>query len=562
MPRRIVIAIATLALVGAYGLTGLVRVHAQTLSTQVSEHLRQRLEAMEIPLTLSVAGEPIYASVLLPRFYAQRRFRAAWSDYGAPVPQVEALLHAIRDASYEGLDPQDYHLTAIESMIGEIRRHQERQEPLDPARLGDLDLLLSDALLTYGTHLLVGRTNPQVHDTTWFADNAGTELVDVLQRALDTDRVREALHSLVPPHAGYTRLRQALAWYRRIAADGGWPTIAAGPALRQGDRDQRVIALRSRLWTTGDLAVLSETGTADLFDATLEQAVQTFQQRHGLEDDGVVGPVTRAALNVPVEARLHQIVLNMERWRWLPRQLGPRYIQINIPDFTLAVMEYGQAVMTMRVVVGTPTQPTPVFSGTMTYLVLSPFWQVPPSIAKREILPRLRQNPEYLATHNMKVLQGWGAETRDIDPQSIDWATITRRNFRYRLRQEPGPENALGRVKFMFPNRYKVYMHDTPSRELFAKPVRAFSHGCVRLENPLALVEYVLRDDSRWTREEILAGIARGAEQYIRLPQSIPVHLVYRTTWIDTAGTVQFRPDIYGHDTPSEAAFCAVVSCG
>jgi murein L,D-transpeptidase YcbB/YkuD len=562
MPRRMVIAIATLALLVTCGLVGLVRAQAQALSTQMRQPLRQRLEATEMPRRLSVAGEPIYAAVLLPRFYAQRRFQAAWSDQGVLLPQVEALLRAIRDASYEGLDPQDYHLTAIDSIMAEIRQHQERQGPLDPARLVDLDLLLSDALLTYGTHLLVGRTNPQVHDTTWFVNNAGTDLVDVLQRALDTGHVLEALHHLVPPHAGYTRLRQALARYRHIAAAGGWPTIAAGPALHMGDREQRVMALRSRLRITGDLAGLSEPGAEDLFDATLEQAVQAFQQRHGLAGDGVVGSVTRAALNVPVEARLHQIALNMERWRWLPRRLGSRYILINIPDFTLAVMEDGQAVMTMRVVVGTPRRRTPVFSGTMTYLVLSPFWQVPASIAKKEILPRLRQDPEYLATHNMKVLQGWGTETREIDPQSLDWASMTRRNFRYRLRQAPGPENALGRVKFMFPNRYKVYMHDTPSRELFAKPVRAFSHGCVRLENPLALAEYVLQGDPRWSRAEILARIARGTEQYVRLPQSIPVHLVYRTAWVNAAGTVQFRPDIYGYDTLSETTFCAAVSCG
>jgi murein L,D-transpeptidase YcbB/YkuD len=252
----------------------------------------------------------------------------------------------------------------------------------------------------------------------------------------------------------------------------------------------------------------------------------------------------------------------MERWRGFPRKLGPRYIQVNIPDFMLDVIERGQSVLRMRVVVGNPRQRTPIFSDTMTYLVLSPYWHIPSSIARREILPRLRQDPEYLATHNMKVLQGWGAEVREIDPQTIDWSTMTARNFRYRLRQEPGPKNALGRVKFMFPNRYNVYMHDTPSRALFAKSMRAFSHGCIRLEDPLALAEYVLRGDPHWTRTAILAAIARRVAWHIRLPEPIPVHLVYWTAWVTPEGKVQFRTDIYGYDQPQETTFCGATPCG
>ncbi|HZC01403.1 MAG TPA: L,D-transpeptidase family protein, partial [Gammaproteobacteria bacterium] len=271
-------------------------------------------------------------------------------------------------------------------------------------------------------------------------------------------------------------------------------------------------------------------------------------QRHGLAADGVVGASTLAALNVPVGARIRQIELNMERWRWLPQDLGERYILVNIANFALDVVENGQSVLTMRVVAGKPTRRTPFFSAQMTYVVLSPHWYVPPTIAIQDKLPLIRRDPKYMARQNLKIFSdGPGGATR-VDPRAIDWSSVSARNFPYRLRQDPGPRNALGRVKFMFPNSYHVYLHDTPSRELFARAERAFSSGCIRLEKPIELAEYLLRDDPRWSRQSILSSIDRGREQVVHLPAPIPVHLFYWTTWMSDEGVVHFRKDIYERD--------------
>jgi murein L,D-transpeptidase YcbB/YkuD len=251
---------------------------------------------------------------------------------------------------------------------------------------------------------------------------------------------------------------------------------------------------------------------------------------------------------VPVEERVRQIEVNLERWRWLPEDLGQRYILVNIANFELEVVEKSKPVMIMQVVVGKPYWRTPVFSDRMTYLVLSPYWHIPPSIAVKDKLPLIRKDHTYLATYDIKVFQGWGAETREIDPQTIDWSKVTAKDFNYRLRQEPGPLNALGRVKFMFPNKFNVYLHDTPSRELFGKTVRTFSSGCIRIEKPIELAEYLLGGDAKWTRENILAAIDRRVEQTVRLPEPMPVHLLYWTAWSDEEGSIQFRGDIYGRD--------------
>jgi murein L,D-transpeptidase YcbB/YkuD len=528
-------------------------VYAQSLSDQVDELVRTRIEMAGVPPKIEVTDELIYSSMVLPLFYERRAYRPAWSGDSGPLSQIDDLVTAIGHADREGLRPADYHLDRLQTTLGEIRKNQQKNLPFNPHRLADLDLLATDAFLILGSHYLVGRINPETIDPEWMANRREADLAVVLQKALDANRIKATLEDLLPQQPGYGRLKEALQKYRDLAARGGWPSVPEGPKLQRGDRGPRVALLRSRLVSEGVLHQ-GDSVEAELFDNLLDEAVRQFQQRHGLDTDGVVGPVTLGALNVSAQDRVRQIEVDLERWRWLPQELGQQYILVNIANFELDVVEGGQPVLVMKVVVGKDYRRTPVFSDKITYLVLSPCWNVPPSIAVEDKLPLIKKDPGYLAKQNMKLIGGGGAEAKEIDPMTVDWSKITAQNFNYRLRQDPGPSNALGRVKFMFPNKFNVYLHDTPSRELFAKPERTFSSGCIRLEKPIELAQYLLRDAPKWSRENILAAIDKRAEQTVQLPKKVPVHLLYWTAWVTEDGAAHFRKDIYGRDKLVAAA--------
>ncbi|UCD84126.1 MAG: L,D-transpeptidase family protein [Deltaproteobacteria bacterium] len=482
----------------------------------------------------------------LPRFYEQRGYQPAWIDDSGLKPQVEGLVRMLRAAAQEGLNPLDYHLTEIEAKREAIRADRRR---VNPDRLTELDLLLTDAYLLYGYHLLAGKVNPETIDPEWFIARRKADLVTILQNALDSNQVEASLRSLLPSHSGYYALRGALAAHRAIAAQGGWAAVPDGPGLRKGDRDPRVESLRVRLTAAGDLET-KEVFDKELFDEDLDRALQKFQGRHGLNSSGGLNANTLTALNLPAEVRVRQIMVNMERCRWLPQDLGEQYIMVNIANFELDVVEADRVVMTMRVVVDRPYRRTPVFSDMITYLVFCPYWHVPKGIAAADILPQLRRDIGYLTQNNIKVFPEWGPESKEIDPTGVDWFRVNSGNLNYRFRQEPGPSNALGRIKFMFPNKFNVYLHDTPSRELFAVSERTFSSGCIRIERPLDLAEYLLRDEPGWKREKIIAVIEKNVEQTKRLPRPVTIHLLYLTAWAENDGRVQFRNDIYLRDEP------------
>jgi len=534
------------------------RTAMQTIPVQrdtLNDLLRHRIETAGIPARLAIRGELIHASVMLPLFYERRLYVPAWCGVNGPLPYVDDFVQAVREADLEGLTAADYHLERIEAALKTVRRNPSTGKSFNPRQLVDLDLLLTDAFLIYGSHLLAGKVNPETIDAEWFANRRDRDLVKVLQNALDSNRIDQSLKRLHPPQAGYERLRSALARYREIAANGGWTTVPEGPKLQRGDRGVRVAALRDRLAGAGDLEPAEDdTQESGFFDEVLKQALKKFQRRHGLDADGVVGPNTLSNLNTPVEERLRQVKLNMERWRWLPHDLGRRHVVVNIANFELDLVETGETVLNMRVMVGKDYRRTPVFSDRMTYLVFCPYWHVPHNIAVRDLLPLIRRDPGYFEKQNMRVFQGWGAEFEALDPAGIDWSAMSARNFPVRLRQDPGPGNALGRVKFMFPNRFNVYLHDTSSRELFDKTERAFSSGCIRIEKPLELAEHVLRGDPRWTRAHIENILEKWKELTVRLPEPLPVHLLYWTAWANRDGSINFRRDIYGRDKRLEAA--------
>jgi murein L,D-transpeptidase YcbB/YkuD len=317
--------------------------------------------------------------------------------------------------------------------------------------------------------------------------------------------------------------------------------------LKGDSVSDRVVELRKRLAASRDLEA-DEAEGGSLFDAKLKQSVIAFQKRHGLKADGIVGSATLNALNIPLKERVRQIELNMERLRWILGNIEQRCIIVNIANFELDVIENGKSILSMRVVVGKPYWDTPVFTAKMTYLIINPSWTVPERIARKETLKTIKKDPHYLAKQNIKILRGWESREEEIDPETIDWSKVTAKKLTYRFRQEPGPLNPLGFLKFMFPNKFDVYLHDTPVKRLFSENIRAFSHGCTRIEKPLELAEYVLRDDPFWTRETLLAAIEEGTEQEVRIPYPLNVHFLYLTAWVDERGVLQLRDDIYGRD--------------
>lgn len=426
------------------------------------------------------------------RFDPRTELEPKWVGPSGPTALADSLIAVLRDADRDGLRPDDYHVATLDSLRTALRRGARSDRGLHERRLADFELLCTDAFLLYGRHLLQGHVDPVELTPTWTLGRRQTDLLERLDDALADGTIREALYDLRPEQSGYTRLTEALRRYRRIAAEGGWPSVPDGPTLERGSEGDPVATLRARLRASGDLTAATE--LPDVFDATLEQAVVRFQARHGLEADGVVGPASRAALNRPVEDRIRQIEVNLERWRWLPEDLGDRYVLVNIAGFQLRVMEAGESVLQMRVVTGRPYRQTPVFSDQISYLVFSPYWHVPHSLATQDKLPVFQKNPDLVAQQGFEVFRGWGAGAQPIDPSTIDWQRLSAANFPYRLRQRPGPQNALGQVKFMFPNRHSVYLHDTPTRGLFRRSERGFSSGCIRVERPAELAAYLLED--------------------------------------------------------------------
>jgi murein L,D-transpeptidase YcbB/YkuD len=528
---------------------------AQPPGSAVQELLRSLIESGGIPLKLVVSAEPIYAVDALPEFYERRGFQPAWSEDQGPLPQAYALIRAIHAVEREGLRPSDYHLAEIETILNEIRHNQEIGAPLDPQRIVDLDLLMTDAFLICGTHLVAGKVNPQSILAQWFTERHKADMLQILEEAIGSNQVEQALDALPPAHPHYVLLRQALARYREIARSGGWPRLAPGKTMHKGDRDDRILLLRRRLAIEGFLPADVKTAASEM-DDDLTRALRRFQQLNGLDPDGVLGLQSLAALNRSVDERIDEIVVNLERWRWLPRNLGSRYILVNIASYRLEVKESDRLIMDMRVVVGRSYHQTPVFSDKVTYMVLNPSWTVPDMIARQEILPKVKKDPNYLADQKIRVFEGWGAGTKEIDPSQVDWARLSATDLPYRFRQDPGPQNALGRIKFMFPNPYDVYLHDTPAKELFGKTRRDFSHGCIRVEKPLDLAAYLMQNHAIWSREALTAALSdpKAVERTVQLPEPVPIHILYWTVWTDSDGDLNFSPDIYERDEPLHRA--------
>jgi len=518
-----------------------------TDSHSIRDHLKKRIELKKNQNKFSCRGELICGASLIPKFYQQRGFSPAWIGKKGILPQARSLVAEIDRADHEGLRPDDYHRANIVFLVKKIDEKQAAGETVDAQIWVDLDLLLTDAFMLYSSHLFAGRVNPETIHTDWVVANPRANLTDVLGSALNSNQISKALRDLQPIHSGYFELKQSLAQYRDMAKKDDRPPLSPGTNLSKGDRGISVQHLREQLVILGDLEG-SEKNPVDFFDDATELAVMEFQKRHGLKSDGMVGPHTLEMLNIPIQQRVRQIELNMERCRWIPRDLGNRYVLVNIADFKLSVIENLHRMLEMRVVVGRPYRRTPVFSAKMTYMVINPYWNIPTSLVFKDLLPKIQKNPNYLAQQGIKVFKGWRKDAPEIDPGTVDWKKIEHQNFPYKLRQDPGPRNALGRIKFIFPNRFAVYLHDTPDRSHFNETHRDFSSGCIRTEKPVDLARYLLGDDDQWPEERLSAAIEAGETTVIELQKPILVHLQYWTAWVDENSRLNFRDDIYSRD--------------
>jgi murein L,D-transpeptidase YcbB/YkuD len=493
----------------------------------------------------AAGGERLLSRERLRLFYGPRGNRPAWSDGGRPSLQVDALVAALRTADREGLRPAEYHTVAIETLLRRLRA--ERDPAAAAGAAADLDLLLSDAFFLYASHLTEGRVSPQAVEPEWNIPGRGRNLVFLLGAALEHGHLAETLGLLAPPRGEYRRLREALVTLRTIAAAGGWPHVPEGAALREGDRGPRVAALRRRLAATGELPAGGDT-TGEVFDAPLAVALGRFQERHGIEPDAVAGKRTLSELNTPAHRRAEQIVANLERLRWLPGAMGPRHLLVNIAGYQLVLTEGGLRVAAMRVIVGRQARRTPFFTGEIRSIRLNPTWTVPERLAVEDKLPLILEDRDFLREHGFRVFALSGEDRREIDPAEVDWTRLSKGHFPYLLRQDPGPENALGRIKFQIPNVHDIYLHDTPSRGLFARAERGFSSGCIRVEHALELAVRLLAGDPSWPRARIVEAIASGDTVDIVLSEPLPVYLISWTAWVDEGGALQFRDDIYGRD--------------
>lgn len=487
----------------------------------------------------------------LTDIYHSNGLQPFWIENGKPSQRAVDIINVLEDSKNHGLDPNSYFLDGIV-------QYTDSKQAADLVRL---DVLLSLGMMRYVADQREGRILPREIDSVLF-ESASDEDIDwaaLKDAAFGATDMKTFLEQQAPPFLQYHQLQKKMAEYRDLAAEGGWPSIAAGETLKPGMDDPRINDVRQRLTTTGEIT--TENIDSTLFDPELEEAVKHFQKRHNLHPDGAIGKQTLAAMNITVEDRLNQINVNMERYRWLDREDKGRRVIVNIASFEAFAGEAGKFDLSMPVVVGKLHHETPVFSDSIKYIVFNPYWTLTPNIARNETLPKLKKDPLYLQKHDMRIFQGWGDDSKELDPMKIDWSKVTKKEMnQYRVRQDPGPKNSLGTLKIIFPNKYDVYLHDTPAQSLFKRENRAFSHGCIRMDRPVEMASWVLGGEEKgWGVKRINEIIKSKKRQVAVLEKPLPVHILYRTTYVDENNKIHFFEDVYGRDKILAKGCCSKV---
>ncbi len=557
---------------------------SQTAQTFV-EYLDANLARLVATMTPE-ASEQQRLTEELHAVYERRDYRAAWLGSGPILRRARALHTLLMKKRVHGLEPALY-TTYVEGqdirrLIADIKALEIERHPALTDQLA-LETRLTLTLLRFTRDLHGGQVE-EVDIPDWHKEPVPVDVVAKVSATMEAEDRKELKRRLEPAHEGYIRLAAQVETYRQIADAGGWPRLPEGDTVEVDDAISIPLyeALVERLQAEGDLApdampapptpaamqsvdtaggAMSDNAASDnaasdnamadngadtrRFDATLSQAVERFQARHGLTVDGKLGDNTRRAMNVPAEERLQQIEANLERWRWLPETLPADRISVNVPSFELRGYRNGQLQVEMKVAVGKPSWATPIFEDEVIYAEVNPYWNIPESIADDEVLPALRQDPSYLENQNMEIVPGWNADPSEAILEDVDWNDLGTYGADYRIRQKPGRGNALGQIKFIFPNPHGVYLHDTPAQRAFQKANRAVSHGCVRVSDPLALADFLLGEPDL---EEVEEALDHGGQQRIDLNQPMPVELHYWTAFVDDEGRMNFRRDLYGID--------------
>ncbi|MBT3182050.1 MAG: L,D-transpeptidase family protein [Deltaproteobacteria bacterium] len=522
-------------------------------SDEIVEAVQLSPEAQTVQRGLtgkSIAGAAIQSYPFIKTFYETRQFEPVWTNKGKLTKQAKELIEVIEAVGLEGLKSEFYHKNQIDTLRN------------DKARSSDLDIILTDAFFVLGSNLSSGLINQENFRVQWFKPDPEIDLAWTLNDAIKKNSIRTSLDQLKPKTQRYRVLRDALQHYKILTTQGGWPRVPNLPRMKKkekmqlGQRQPYVASLRRRLEVTENLPKASPEND-DLFDESLQTAVISFQSKNGLNEDGVVGKWTVDAMNVSAGDRVCQIKINLDRLRALRGEMSaPKVIIANIPAFRADVLENGKSAFDMRVIVGRYNDKSPLMSDEMETVVFAPKWHVPVSIAVKEELGKLQKDPQKFRRRGMKVYQGSGKDKIEIDYESHDWSQVDVNNFEYHFVQGSGRGNALGRLKFLFPNKHSVYMHDTPTKPLFNKDIRAFSHGCIRIQKPVEFAEYLLKSTGEWDLARIEKEQNRGKPLHVPLPKKIPVHLIYNTAWADDAGKIQFRRDVYHYDRKLKKLFC------
>jgi murein L,D-transpeptidase YcbB/YkuD len=528
--RQIAIVIFLLALIS----------HEIKAEIKVSELIKFNLENVSADKDFKISGEKLHSIEYISNLYAKNDYRPFWTK----AEYVGDAISALAGSYHDGLLPDDYHLQAIIRLHTEIVAIQDESEE-KISRTADLDLLLTDGIIYYADHLLFGKTDPVTLENTW---NFGFAPIpdlnaESLSQYISGREIIPRLEQLRPDMHLYDTLLNTLAQYRRIMADGGWGTVLAGGKIEPENNDSRIPAIRKRLLITDGLSEKDSTSST-FYDKILENDIKAFQETHGLDPDGVIGVGTFRELNVPVEDRIASIRVNLERVRWVAGNMPQKFIIVNIAAFWLMMVDQGEIVHYTPVVVGRPLSKTPVFRDKMRYIEFNPTWTQPRSIVKNETVPKLKKDSTYLEKNHMVLLDSKG---NLVSTSSLDFKNLSSSKFPYLVRQEPGPWNALGEVKFMFPNEYDIYLHDTPSKSLFNKASRAYSHGCIRVKNPIDLAVKLL-EGTEYDRKKIQKIIETHVTTRVNLPERLDILLMYWTCGVDREGRAFFVPDIYERD--------------